>query len=385
MQVDVVELGDAVDFLDSKRVPVREELRKPGPYPYYGANGQQGRIDGYIFDEPLVLLAEDGGHFGSKEKPIAYYVEGKCWVNNHAHVMRTKQGCDPHYLHRILSFYDVSPYVTGSTRPKLTKGNAESIKIPLPPLSEQKLRAEMLEKADWLRRTRRYARQLSDTFLQSVFLEMFGDPMVNPHEWPILPLEELLAIPAHIGTTVPAGDVGEQLCVRVGEVGGWYVDLLSCKRVTLAGRALERFTVLPGDVVLARAIGSEEHLGKLSMLGPTCAPVVFDSHLMRLRPDKSKIKTSYLTTLLHTKQGRSLFMRQARRTAVQFNINTEQISELRLPIPPLPLQQKFTDIVRRFERLRGQQREAERQAEHLFQTLLHRAFADRLVTNTVPE
>jgi type I restriction enzyme, S subunit len=169
MQLEVIELADAVEFLDSRRVPVREELRKPGPYPYYGANGRQGTIDGYIFDEPLVLLAEDGGHFGSKEKPIAYYVEGKCWVNNHAHVMRTKQGCDPHYLHHILSFYDVSRYVTGSTRPKLTKGNAESISIPLPPIPEQKRIAAILEKADRLRRMRRYASELSDTFLQSVF------------------------------------------------------------------------------------------------------------------------------------------------------------------------------------------------------------------------
>src|SRR5437763_1147067 len=59
MHLGGIELGDAVEFLDSQRVPVREELRKPGPYPYYGANGRQGTIDGYIFDEPLVLLAED--------------------------------------------------------------------------------------------------------------------------------------------------------------------------------------------------------------------------------------------------------------------------------------------------------------------------------------
>ena len=81
-------LGEIVDFLDHKRRPVKESERIPGPYPYYGANGKQGTINNYIFDEPLVLLAEDGGHFDNPSRGIAYRVEGRSWVNNHAHVLR---------------------------------------------------------------------------------------------------------------------------------------------------------------------------------------------------------------------------------------------------------------------------------------------------------
>ena len=108
-------LGEVVEFLDNLRVPVKESERaqRKGLYPYDGANGQVGWIDGYIFDEPLVLLAEDGGNFGSKEKPITYKITGKSWVNNHAHVLRPRNGCDIDYLHRALSFYDVSQYLTG--------------------------------------------------------------------------------------------------------------------------------------------------------------------------------------------------------------------------------------------------------------------------------
>ena len=65
-------LGEVVDFLDSRRKPVRESDRIPGPYPYYGANGQQGTINDFLFDEPLVLLAEDGGHFFEPSRGIAY-------------------------------------------------------------------------------------------------------------------------------------------------------------------------------------------------------------------------------------------------------------------------------------------------------------------------
>ena len=162
--MSLVELGDICEFLDHKRKPVSEELRKSGPYPYYGANGQQGWIDDYIFDEPLVLLAEDGGHFGSKTKTIAYKISGKTWVNNHAHVLRPRHNCDVDYITHVLSFYDVSKIISGTTRPKLTKGNSELIRIPLPSLPEQRRIAGQLEQADRLRRTRRYALELSDSF-----------------------------------------------------------------------------------------------------------------------------------------------------------------------------------------------------------------------------
>lgn len=123
----IVPLGKVVDFLDNLRKPVTASDRTAGEYPYYGANGLQGTINDYIFDEPLVLLAEDGGFFGMPDKTIAYQVSGKCWVNNHAHVLRPKQGVDIRYLLNVLQKYDVTPYTNGTTRAKLTKGSAERI------------------------------------------------------------------------------------------------------------------------------------------------------------------------------------------------------------------------------------------------------------------
>lgn len=83
-------LSECVDVLDSKRIPInsKERALRVGPIPYYGATGQVGWIDDYLFDEELVLLGEDGAPFLDKSKPIAYVIEGKSWVNNHAHVLR---------------------------------------------------------------------------------------------------------------------------------------------------------------------------------------------------------------------------------------------------------------------------------------------------------
>ena len=147
-------LGEVVEFLDSKRRPVKEADRKPGPFPYYGANGQQGTIDAYIFDEPLVLLAADGGFFDRPERGIAYRISGRTWVNNHAHVLRPRAGLDIAFLCRVLENYEVTPFISGTTRSKLTKGQAEKIEIPLPPLDEQRRIAAVLDQADELRQRR---------------------------------------------------------------------------------------------------------------------------------------------------------------------------------------------------------------------------------------
>jgi len=82
-------LGDITECLDSKRIPITKNKREKGDVPYYGANGIQGHIKEYIFNEELLLIAEDGGSWGPNER-CAYMISGKSWVNNHAHVLRMK-------------------------------------------------------------------------------------------------------------------------------------------------------------------------------------------------------------------------------------------------------------------------------------------------------
>jgi type I restriction enzyme S subunit len=184
-------LGECADFWDHLRKPVKSDLRKEGPYPYYGANGQQGTIDNYLFDEDLVLLAEDGGFFGQEGRTIAYRISGKTWVNNHAHVLRPKKGFCVDFLCKILEYYDVTPFITGTTRAKLNKSDASRIPIPRPPLEEQRRIAAILDKADAICRKRQEALKLADDLVKSQFIEMFGDPVTNPMGWEVKPLGDV--------------------------------------------------------------------------------------------------------------------------------------------------------------------------------------------------
>ncbi len=131
-------LGDVCDILDSQRRPVTKRYRKNGEYPYYGATGVLDFVDGYLFDEPLVLVGEDGAKWGAGER-TAYAIQGKCWVNNHAHVLRPHRS---ELLDKWLIYYlnvsDLSRFISGLTVPKLNQARLREIEIAMPPIAEQR-------------------------------------------------------------------------------------------------------------------------------------------------------------------------------------------------------------------------------------------------------
>jgi type I restriction enzyme, S subunit len=134
----MVELGSTVDILDSQRRPITKHDRKPGPYPYYGATGVLDHVEGYLFDEPLVLVGEDGAKWGAGEN-TAYAISGKTWVNNHAHVLRpNRDRLMDLFLITALNAMNLSRHITGVTVPKLNQEKLRSIPIPLPPLETQR-------------------------------------------------------------------------------------------------------------------------------------------------------------------------------------------------------------------------------------------------------
>ena len=141
----VCRLDQVADVLDNLRKPINSNernLRIKGKqidrlYPYYGATGQVGLIDDYIVDGHYLLLGEDGAPFLDKNAIKAYSISGKSWVNNHIHILSPK--IDFEFLQYSLNQIDYSEYVNGSTRLKLTQTDMCSIRLMLPPLSEQKL------------------------------------------------------------------------------------------------------------------------------------------------------------------------------------------------------------------------------------------------------
>ncbi len=377
-------LADLVEFLDNRRKPVTEKDRVAGPYIYYGANGPQGTIDQFIFDEPLILVAEDGGNFGQEGRTIAYQVEGKCWVNNHAHVLRPKPGVDIRFLCRHLEHYDVTPFVNGTTRGKLTKGNTEQIPIALPPLAEQKRIAAVLDKADDLRSKRRQALATLDTLLQSVFLDMFGDPVTNPKGWSVVTVASLLA---EGDSRIRTGPFGSQLLHSEFVSEG--VPVLGIENVVTnefrwteprciaEGKYRKNFTryrVFPDDV-LVTIMGT---VGRVCVAPDNLPECMSTKHLCVITLDKTKVLPAFIwASFLHDTSVRSQ-MRMAGKGAIMEGWNSTTIRQLRVMMPPLKLQREFVqacDAIRATNRVLVRHGAA---ADALFTSLQSAAFSGTL-------
>lgn len=141
----IVQLKYCTDCLDGKRVPIDASLRKSGIYPYWGAGKIMDYVNDYIFDERLVLLGEDGAPFFDDFRPVSHLIDGKVWVNNHIHVLRTRDNIIDSYLVYALNSVDYHEYINGSILNKLTQSNMNRIKIPLPSYPEQQAIADYLD------------------------------------------------------------------------------------------------------------------------------------------------------------------------------------------------------------------------------------------------
>ncbi|MBL0163848.1 MAG: restriction endonuclease subunit S [Xanthomonadales bacterium] len=361
-------LADVVTFLDSRRRPITESDRRVGPFPYYGANGLQGWIDDFIFDEPLILLAEDGGHFGDPQRGIAYRISGKTWVNNHAHVLRVTSQVDIAYLCRVLENYDVTPFVTGTTRGKLTKAGASEILIPLPSISEQRRIAEVLDRVDALRTKRRATLAQLDNLTQSTFLDMFGDRGEYSQLESVVDLAD--AVFGKYG--VKAGPFGsslkkedytakgyriygqEQVIAGRFDIGDYYIGERKYQQ-------LKSCAVAEGDLLVS-LVGS---FGKVLVVPAGIEPGIINPRLLKITPDETLLSSMFLSHLLTQSSVQAALGRQAHGGTMGI-LNAGLLKKLKVILPPLALQKIFATRIAAIEALKTTQRAALAELDALF-------------------
>jgi type I restriction enzyme S subunit len=261
----------------------------------------------------------------------------------------------------------------------LNKEKVQNLSIPVPPLAEQERIVKLLDEADALRKLRTDADRCTAALIPALFDEMFDDPSQNSLRLPLTRLADLCAIPPNYGTMVPArANGGAWLTIRVANIQNDTLNLTSKKFVTLENDMLERHTVREGDLLLARAIGSEEHLGKCIIAYPGNEKWAFDSHLMRVRLDRQKCEPEWVKSLLESVGGRQLFLNNTRKSAVQFNINSKEFGNIVVPLPELDRQREFLGRVREMRELTEVQSTSRVHLDALFQSMLHGAFTGEI-------
>jgi len=287
----------------------------------------------------------------------------------------------PEYIAHVVKAAEpiILKWVRATTADNFPIENLRSLEIPLPPLAEQRRIAGILGKADALRRKRKHALSLLDGLAQSIFLEMFGDPEINPRGFQVSAFEPLLETPPNFGSMIPPREAMlEWVSLRVANIQNWTLTLEDSKYIDLPLDSVERHTLRDGDIILARAIASEEHLGKCVVVRPAGRKWAFDSHLMRIRLNAQKIDPVYVRELFRTPAGRQIFLRSTRKTTVQYNINTKELRALQIPVPPIDLQREFVSRVSALESIRDFGSRSIGRLNSLFSSVQSRAFSGQL-------
>ena len=358
---ETVKLGDVCEILDNLRVPITASERKSGIYPYYGANGIQDYVEDYIFDDELVLLAEDGGNFGSKDKTIAYRVSGKCWVNNHAHVLRPKEAINVDYLCYSIMFYDVMPLISGTTRAKLNQAAMRKMSIPLPPLETQQKIADVLDRAGALIEKRKAQIEKLDLLIKSQFIEMFGDPVTNPKGW-----EQ-----KHLADVAPTKPFKGKFDEHV-----WLLNLDLIEPHT--GKIIEYSYVNIDKVGDSTCTFNEENV-LYSKLRPYLNKVVLPdrigygtSELIPLKPF-SVLNRIFLAHLLRSSHFVA-FINNKVAGAKMPRVSMQDFRDFNCILPPFVLQTQFADFVQQVEAQKSLLQQSLEKLELNYKSLMQKCF-----------
>ncbi|MFG6304475.1 restriction endonuclease subunit S [Corynebacterium hesseae] len=363
----MVRLGDVVEFLDHLRKPVASELRRIGEVPYYGANGQQGWIDDYLFDEELVLVAEDGGNFLHPQKGVAYKISGKAWVNNHAHVLRSTEIIDIDYVHYVLRNYDFAQYITGSTRAKLTKSNLKRVVIPLLPLDEQRRIAKILDQVD-------SALVRVDQFLAGLLQlkqELFTASFLEDQR-------ELITVGEYLestqyGTSDKANENVGIPVLRMGNVSyNGEIDLSDLKYVELDIKDREKYSLKAGDLLFNRT-NSKDLVGKTAVVPALPEEYTYAGYLIRCRVN-DKAVPEYISGYLNSVLGKKILRNTAKAIVGMANINANELKRLPIPKASLDEQQEFASSTSRIEEVESQMKRQRKLLQELQESLSTRAF-----------
>lgn len=357
----LVPLTEMADVFDHLREPVSqvERNKKNGKYPYYGATGQIGLIDGYRQDGKYVLLGEDGAPFLDPNKPKAYIVEGKCWVNNHAHVLKGKKDiCDDDFLCIALNYADYSNAVTGSTRLKLPQNMMDNLLIPNPSFDEQKAIAKhFLSQIEEIEKAREATLKTKQD-LQSISNKQQQRALEILDELPRVPLSEYL-VNIEAGKSIKT----TELLAKKDELGVLKVSAVSwdrfqpdeAKSVIEGYKPPDAHKVKKGDLIISRA-NTLELVGAVVLVEDDYPKRLLSDKTLRLNT-KSEIIPEYLLYILKLPEARKHIEENATGTSNSMR-NISQKTIFTIPIPKADKDQQ-SEIIKLMQNTRTELKKGE--------------------------
>ena len=359
----IVPLGEVCDFVYGDGL--KETDRKGGDVPVYGSNGIVGWHDEALTKGETLIVGRKGS-IGE-----VHFSKVPCWaIDTTYFIEKTKVPCDFTWLYYTLKALDLTRLNKSAAIPGLNREDAYEQKIPLPPLTKQKRIASLLARADRLRQLRRNAHDLSASVLQSVFLEMFGDPQFNDKKWELVKLGDKVTFmtSGSRGWAEHYSDKGD-LFLRIQNVGANQLLLDDVAYVQAPDNAESKRTkVQPGDLL----ISATADLGRTAVIPENFPSAYINQHLFLLR--LKDLNPIFVAGYFSTPTGKAQILRLDRE-GVKSGLNFDDVRSLTVFNPPLSKQEGFAGVVARVESLRGRMGESERQVEGLFESLLSQSLS----------
>ncbi|OOC21781.1 anti-codon nuclease masking agent [Helicobacter pylori] len=352
--VEFRKLGEVCEILDNRRIPIAKNKRNPGIYPYYGANGIQDYIDSYIFDGDFVLVGEDGSVINKDNTPVVNWASGKIWVNNHAHVLQTKNELKLKFLYFYLQTIDVS-YCVAGTPPKINQENLKKITIPIPPLEIQQEIVKILDAFTELNtelNTELKARKKQYEYYQNMLLD-FNDINQSHKDAKMSAKTYPKRLKALLQTLAPKG-VGFR---KLGEVLEYDQPNQYCVTSKEFDKSYPTPVLTAGKTFILGYTNEKDNIYQASKSSPV---IIFDDFTTATQwvDFPFKVKSSAMKILFSKNPTINIRFIFFYMQTIPYNIGGEharhwisRYSQLEVPIPPLEIQQEIVKILDQFSAL----------------------------------
>ena len=310
--------------------------------------------------------------------------KGKC--STEIIPLKPKPGLDRRYLSYFLrsaSVVDrISKRTAGARMPRADMDFVLGLQLPLPPLEEQRRVVDLLSRAEGIVRLRRAAQNKAAEIIPALFVDIFGDPATNSKGWVETRLESVV-VEFRYGTSRKSRESGLPT-LRIPNVIGDRLDPTDMKLVSVPDVEADRLRLRDGDFLFVRTNGNPDNVGRCAVYesdvmqragfdGNNC---LYASYLIRARLKRDLVNPRFLQSFLSSSEGRRRLREQARTSAGQYNINTDGLARMQIPLPPIQHQAEFEELCRPlfgFQELRSS---ALSKAEATFHALLAKVFSD---------
>lgn len=253
-----------------------------------------------------------------------------------------------------------------------------SVTIPVPPLPDQRRVVDLLSRAEGIVRLRREAAKKAAELIPALFLDLFGDPMMNPKGWPVEKLDSVAQIisGATKGRRFDPSEAIELPYMRVANVKDGHLDLTEIKTIAVKRGEVEKYRLLPGDLLMTEG-GDPDKLGRGALWSGEIETCLHQNHIFKVRADRSCLLPEYLCELVGSRYGKAYFLRVAKKTTGIATINRTQLGGFPVVLPPLDRQQEFGEKLGAVRSIQSQQSAATAKAQATFDALLAQTFNNK--------